>query len=866
MQGPASNANPQPAITTLSPPSATVESGPLTLAINGSGFINASMVTFNRVPHTPSFVNNSQLTITLSASDLSLAGAFPLVVTNPAPGGGASNSINFTVGQSTSSAVTCGKASPAGATVSLIPTSSPATAPLGPWTTQQPVSNLGLGDLLVNGNLYNLNSNTSGEASMAYAGYPYPLTALINFECTGPGCSLPATPGVAGYPEMIYGHSPWSTQSAASSTQNPSLTFPLSVSSLASGLWATTDYSVSATSGTLPPLDFTYDIWITQTPQAATSCQQDRSNTNGQGDPTDYELMIWLDYDSSFALPWSYTTRNPVPQDEKPIPVSIPTWINGQLQSVSWNLYEGIIGNHQFPTLFAILASPQNAAYVGVNITGILGAFESSPFSISALSGDVIQDIELGSEFQGAVADYSFAVSAYCLSVGTSPASCPLPSNSGPSPVILVADANGQLWKTGATPSDATWIGGLPAVMPDIASYNGALYGVSAAPSGGFSTLYSVDPASGAGRTVGTGNGVVLNALAFNVAGTLYAAGGDHLYTLNTSTGVATLVGSGIGSGTYSSSGGLAFDSGGNLYLTSAGTQLYLLNSTTGQGTLIGNIGYSGVGGLAYLNGVMYGVTGSGQVISISLSSGAGTLVTKYNLQFYGATTITEAPTSPPQTLLTDTFSEDSTLNTSLWSTNTSFLKSLANNTSFLIGSTYEQAALAFTSTGMNMTGVSANYQFTGVQSNLSFTPPFSVQATVEGVVDYGIAFELYVVNGDLTQYVSLSANLAPNSGYYGMNFNTGCLCDDGFGGTTLWNGNVGIWYAVTISFDSNGYSEVTLTDIDGNRLNYTVPFYVGTGPFYVVLAQRQGTPNYNGPDSATWGSISITRPSRPPS
>ena len=89
--------NPKPTITNLSPSSASAGSSPLTLTINGSGFIASSAVTFNSVSRAATFVNSSRLTISLSASDLAVVGSFAVVVSNPAPGGGASNAAAFTV-------------------------------------------------------------------------------------------------------------------------------------------------------------------------------------------------------------------------------------------------------------------------------------------------------------------------------------------------------------------------------------------------------------------------------------------------------------------------------------------------------------------------------------------------------------------------------------------------------------------------------------------------------------------------------------------------------------------------------------------------------------------------------------------------
>jgi uncharacterized protein (TIGR03437 family) len=94
---PPGSLNPQPTITGLSPSAAQAGSGPMTITIKGSRFIPASSVTFDGVSHAPKFVNSDQLTIVLSASDLATAGSFPVVVSNPSPGGGSSNTAIFTV-------------------------------------------------------------------------------------------------------------------------------------------------------------------------------------------------------------------------------------------------------------------------------------------------------------------------------------------------------------------------------------------------------------------------------------------------------------------------------------------------------------------------------------------------------------------------------------------------------------------------------------------------------------------------------------------------------------------------------------------------------------------------------------------------
>jgi hypothetical protein len=160
------------------------------------------------------------------------------------------------------------------------------------------------------------------------------------------------------------------------------------------------------------------------------------------------------------------------------------------------------------------------------------------------------------------------------------------------------------------------------------------------------------------------------------------------------------------------------------------------------------------------------------------------------------------------------------------------------------------------------MSGTNGDYQFTGIQSNTTIAPPFTFQTTVEATVDYGCAFQAYIVSGDRSQSVFFTANLAPDSGYYGMGVNLGAI--DGGGYTSfgnMYNGTVNTWYVVTFKFDANGYADATLSDTSGNRLGWTVPFYVGKGPFYVVLAQYEGGPDVSGPQTAIWQSVSVTTP-----
>lgn len=109
--------NPVPSIANLSPASANAGAPSQAVTITGSNFLANSTVTYNAVLHAAVFVNSTQLTISLTASDQATTGTYSVVVTNPTPGGGASNSVVFTVKPPptiTSISVSCSPASIAG--------------------------------------------------------------------------------------------------------------------------------------------------------------------------------------------------------------------------------------------------------------------------------------------------------------------------------------------------------------------------------------------------------------------------------------------------------------------------------------------------------------------------------------------------------------------------------------------------------------------------------------------------------------------------------------------------------------------------------------------------------------------------------
>src|SRR6185503_7805265 len=90
-------ANPVPGVLSLSPSSVTAGASAFTVTVTGSGFVNASVVRWNGAARATTFVSGTQLQASIPASDLTTAGTAQVSVWTPAPGGGASGDLAFTV-------------------------------------------------------------------------------------------------------------------------------------------------------------------------------------------------------------------------------------------------------------------------------------------------------------------------------------------------------------------------------------------------------------------------------------------------------------------------------------------------------------------------------------------------------------------------------------------------------------------------------------------------------------------------------------------------------------------------------------------------------------------------------------------------
>jgi hypothetical protein len=89
--------NPVPSISSLSPAKIAAGSQVQSLYINGSNFMTSSTVTYNGTLHNSSLQSNTQIQIALGPTDVATTGLYPVVVINPAPGGGSSAPMNFDI-------------------------------------------------------------------------------------------------------------------------------------------------------------------------------------------------------------------------------------------------------------------------------------------------------------------------------------------------------------------------------------------------------------------------------------------------------------------------------------------------------------------------------------------------------------------------------------------------------------------------------------------------------------------------------------------------------------------------------------------------------------------------------------------------
>jgi hypothetical protein len=206
-----------------------------------------------------------------------------------------------------------------------------------------------------------------------------------------------------------------------------------------------------------------------------------------------------------------------------------------------------------------------------------------------------------------------------------------------------------------------------------------------------------------------------------------------------------------------------------------------------------------------------------------------------------------------------DDFTADTNLDTAVWATQSTLLTALASASSSP-GSQFVLPDLDFGTNGMEMSGLNGSLQFTGIQSLSPIAPPFTLTTTVAALGGNANEFDLFLVNADVSQSVEVTANASSNAFLvnYGEPF-------DGIGNLLAGNVITGRLYTIRIDVGTNGKASVLLSDASRAVLASKGGLPVGAGPFYVVLAQRNGSQPGGG--SALWQSIFVTedQPLLPP-
>ena len=89
--------NPVPTLTSISPSRAMAGGGDFALTVMGSDFVLGSVVGWNASDRTTTFVDSGELQASIPASDIAVGGTAEITVFNPAPGGGPSGSVAFSI-------------------------------------------------------------------------------------------------------------------------------------------------------------------------------------------------------------------------------------------------------------------------------------------------------------------------------------------------------------------------------------------------------------------------------------------------------------------------------------------------------------------------------------------------------------------------------------------------------------------------------------------------------------------------------------------------------------------------------------------------------------------------------------------------
>jgi MFS family permease len=214
------------------------------------------------------------------------------------------------------------------------------------------------------------------------------------------------------------------------------------------------------------------------------------------------------------------------------------------------------------------------------------------------------------------------------------------------------------------------------------------------------------------------------------------------------------------------------------------------------------------------------------------------------------------------QTLLSDNFTSDTSLNPELWLANgpsgTDFFQNVRTKTIQAGGMLYlVNPNQTFSTEGMVINRVTGPWLMTTIESAKNYSAPLTMRASVTATLGGGAPFCIWLRNDDLPGAVGFNGVLNTSAPNYG-----------------IWSDHRGQWnvqrmvpapqlniiYDLTITVTSNGEISLSVAS-NGQTLSTVSEDSIGTGPFKVILSQYEFWSDGTGigPNQANWKSIIIT-------
>jgi hypothetical protein len=194
--------------------------------------------------------------------------------------------------------------------------------------------------------------------------------------------------------------------------------------------------------------------------------------------------------------------------------------------------------------------------------------------------------------------------------------------------------------------------------------------------------------------------------------------------------------------------------------------------------------------------------------------------------------------------ILTDHFTQDRCLNTSLWKENGDVIQSVSKSLT-TPASVPVTPSIGFSSTnGMILGGVAGGYQLAGIETVSEMVTPFTVTAEAMAPAA-GSNFALMLTDKSATQGVAIAGRFNPGDGSPEIGYLAPSPDGTAWGthGTILPSLQPNTWYTLVISVDAGGKGTLEVRDGAKSLGSATMPVSsaIKDHPLYVVLQQNIG-------------------------